>query len=653
MSRNRKNNGNKDSGSSWTSYSDLFTSLAVVFLVMFVFALIKAAVNNVKMAKTKKETKEYLEGKVPKKLKQEVAKKEQMIEKSIKEIDQYDNIIDQKIQDLNQLVKNLSKQKKIMKDLLADKKEKEVILSDINKVVTAKNYQIEEMEQVIKQYEVQKNKVTNERNNLNQKMVSLQKRLEQMLNDQKTQSESIKFLETNNNKQQQSLNQYRSTASVLEKNLVQMKENYTVTSNELTEKNQQIEVLTKSNQNFQQELNEMSKDLKSHQNQLQSAQKSLAESKNEYKEQSNLVSQLESKVSELKSEFGKLKGEYARAKSQYESQNSKLGSQVESLEGKLAGLGGKHTELKGKYGDLKGKFNQLKGEYANAKGLYESQNNALGDELKGLKGKLAGLGDQNAGLKGKIGNLKDALGGLEGKYNNALSLNKQCLQEKKYVQNKYNNLAKKEKAVRKIASVQESIRENIAENLAKRFREANLPVVVDKRTGNIVFQMDDLFLFKNNSAELTEGIKEKLNKIVPIYADELLGKPEVAQHILRINIEGHASPTFKKSFVDPLDADPEAYGYNLELSTKRATQLVQYMFGPEIEPFPYQNKMRVMTNAVGYSFSQAIKKQNITATCGQYDCPKSRRVVISFTLNNNQMIIDAFEKQKKLSANIQ
>ena len=44
----------QDSGSVWTSYSDMFTTVAIIFLVMFVFALIKSAVNSVKMAKSKK-----------------------------------------------------------------------------------------------------------------------------------------------------------------------------------------------------------------------------------------------------------------------------------------------------------------------------------------------------------------------------------------------------------------------------------------------------------------------------------------------------------------------------------------------------------------------------------------------------------------------
>ena len=41
MNRN-DDNDNKDDGSVWTSYSDLFTTVAIIFLVMFVFALIKA-----------------------------------------------------------------------------------------------------------------------------------------------------------------------------------------------------------------------------------------------------------------------------------------------------------------------------------------------------------------------------------------------------------------------------------------------------------------------------------------------------------------------------------------------------------------------------------------------------------------------------------
>ena len=58
---------NDDKGSIWTSYSDLFTAVAIIFLVMFVFALLRTSVMSLKAIKETKEQKEYYEGKVSEK----------------------------------------------------------------------------------------------------------------------------------------------------------------------------------------------------------------------------------------------------------------------------------------------------------------------------------------------------------------------------------------------------------------------------------------------------------------------------------------------------------------------------------------------------------------------------------------------------------
>ena len=56
-----------DKGSIWTSYSDLFTAVAIIFLVMFVFALLRTSVMSLKTVQEQKNQKEYYEGKIPEK----------------------------------------------------------------------------------------------------------------------------------------------------------------------------------------------------------------------------------------------------------------------------------------------------------------------------------------------------------------------------------------------------------------------------------------------------------------------------------------------------------------------------------------------------------------------------------------------------------
>ena len=62
----RRKKQHKEDGKVWTSYSDMFTTMAIVFLVMFVFAMIKVGVSTMeKIAQDKVHQKE-LEGLVPK-----------------------------------------------------------------------------------------------------------------------------------------------------------------------------------------------------------------------------------------------------------------------------------------------------------------------------------------------------------------------------------------------------------------------------------------------------------------------------------------------------------------------------------------------------------------------------------------------------------
>ena len=63
-----------DKGSIWTSYSDLFTAVAIIFLVMFVFALLRTSVMSLKAIKETKEQKEYYEGKVSEKTEKKMRK---------------------------------------------------------------------------------------------------------------------------------------------------------------------------------------------------------------------------------------------------------------------------------------------------------------------------------------------------------------------------------------------------------------------------------------------------------------------------------------------------------------------------------------------------------------------------------------------------
>ncbi|MFT6604289.1 MAG: chemotaxis protein MotB [Bacteriovoracaceae bacterium] len=196
---------------------------------------------------------------------------------------------------------------------------------------------------------------------------------------------------------------------------------------------------------------------------------------------------------------------------------------------------------------------------------------------------------------------------------------------------------------RKIASVQNSLRAHIGKNIASRLKAANLDVFVDPNTGAVILRMDNSFLFKINSAELSEGLKSTLRKVIPLYVDELFKDSDVSNKISHINIIGHASPRHRQKYVDPLGNNIRAYNYNLDLSSDRARSIVKYIFGNQFDPFNFQPQFRQKVQAIGKSFSEPVlrKPSSVSSSksdCGKYDCKLSRRVEISFTLKDNKEV---------------
>ena len=118
----------KDDGSVWTSYSDLFTTVAVIFLVMFVFALIKAGVSKMQQVVEKQKHEQELEGKITEKNKQQTEAKITKVNESLDQMTEYEDLISKKMQEMNQFVQKLQDNKKVMKDLIEDQRRKETQL---------------------------------------------------------------------------------------------------------------------------------------------------------------------------------------------------------------------------------------------------------------------------------------------------------------------------------------------------------------------------------------------------------------------------------------------------------------------------------------------------------------------------------------------
>lgn len=160
-------------------------------------------------------------------------------------------------------------------------------------------------------------------------------------------------------------------------------------------------------------------------------------------------------------------------------------------------------------------------------------------------------------------------------------------------------------------------REKIARNLNKKFSSSQLAIDVDEKTGAIIFSGE--VLFETDSARIQPEFKHMLKEFIPKYVDVLLDK-KYRQHISQIIIEGHTD-------------DKGSYMYNLDLSQRRAFNVVKYILGSNFSDFKYKDRLKDYITANGKSESVLIKNED-----GSVNRKKSRRVVFKFNLTDKYLI---------------
>ena len=158
---------------------------------------------------------------------------------------------------------------------------------------------------------------------------------------------------------------------------------------------------------------------------------------------------------------------------------------------------------------------------------------------------------------------------------------------------------------------------------------------MNPETGNISLRMDESFYFTNDSAELKKVAKDKLAKIIPVYADTLLSDPQIANRIDKIAITGYASPRYKGKPMDPLVYNEEAYNYNLLLSMDRARTITEYVFGNEIPSYRFKDKLRTLVNVSGQGYMNAVKLMRLQHV--RLDLEASLVVVVNLTVLNQDV----------------
>lgn len=174
-------------------------------------------------------------------------------------------------------------------------------------------------------------------------------------------------------------------------------------------------------------------------------------------------------------------------------------------------------------------------------------------------------------------------------------------------------LVEKEDEVDKIIG----IRQMIVDELKNEFKDSQLEIDIDPETGSITFS-EGVF-FDYNDYSIKDTGKNYLTEFIPQYIKVLLN-PKNKEYISEIIIEGHTD-------------DQGSYMYNLELSQRRAFEVVKFILSEEFQGLGDKEELQSILTANGRSFSNPIRDSQ-----GNIIAESSRRVEFKFRLRDEEMI---------------
>jgi len=169
-------------------------------------------------------------------------------------------------------------------------------------------------------------------------------------------------------------------------------------------------------------------------------------------------------------------------------------------------------------------------------------------------------------------------------------------------------------------------RETIVRDLSSKFKSSDLIINFDENTGAISFSGE--VLFDTGSANIKPIFREMLEEFIPEYVGVLLNEKN-RDNISQIIIEGHTD-------------DIGDYMSNLDLSQRRAANVVKYIISDQFNDFQYKEDLKYYITANGKSESSPIRNED-----GTINRQKSRRVELKFNLKDQYFI----DKMKELVNN--
>lgn len=160
-----------------------------------------------------------------------------------------------------------------------------------------------------------------------------------------------------------------------------------------------------------------------------------------------------------------------------------------------------------------------------------------------------------------------------------------------------------------------------SKELVEKLKEADIQAEVDPMTGDV--KISDLELFELNSYTLSPKGKIYLNKLVPIYVENILSNKELYDSITNIVVQGH---TDSQQYVN-VTSENEQFTKNMTLSLQRANSVAEYIFKTNFNS-TYDEQLRKMLVVEGRSYTNPV------IVNGKEDYEKSRRVELKLKVKS-------------------
>lgn len=620
-----------DDGSFWTSYSDLFMMLSVVFLLLYVVASVRTGTSSVQNMlenqKLKAEAQDYKkqiqaynalkddylekdasedESKMYEELMNKLSLLQEEAKEEKKQLEARAEENDAKAKALNQyqqMVRNI-----INTNLLSNKK-----IKFRNEVIVKKNDAIKEMDTTI---QLQTKDIQDKAQVISQNRVQIEKQEKEIFEKQRVldlKKQQVEMLETQVNEKEQTIASNQSKINALNSDLSnkikELEKTSTSANISKQELNRKIAIMKIQNakkiDELQSETKVMKENVDAIHRELSSAENQLADARGKMAEQEALKRKLEEDM--------------ARASADHQSKMAQMRSDFD------AKMNAERSALE----------KQLEGEKASA----AQKMKALGEFKEKMAKEKAALDGQLANLRDEVGKAQGEAKELKGQLANAQKEHGRYLAAIDQLEKDKAGLSGDLKRAQELTNAKKALAKKIADNLAKNGIKAG----VDGKSGDVTINFGDEY-FDTGSSNLKPKMMEVMKKFVPTYSKSLLEDEKIAKEISSVEIVGFSSPTYRGKYVDPkslADSDRAAVSYNLDLSYGRAKSIFNYIFDKKNMTYEYQKEMLPLVKVTGRSFlAEGVSGRDIESGldmktyCKKYNCEKSQKVIIRFNLKD-------------------